>query len=124
MATYYKDSNNGVVAIVSEAVYKEMQAWNQICRECEKEGLPRPQRPPILPVFTFSDPTHGAFKFMTGSYAILTRLLKGQTVLDGSFWVPFSNGIQWRPNNEARWELEYMTTLDDVFKHFPVTIVE
>ncbi len=123
MATYYKGSNNGVVAIVTEAVYEKMQERYQLLAECEAKGLPRPQLPPITPVFTFSRPEHGAFKFMTGSYALLERLLEGHEVHSGAIWVPFSNGIQWGNDESARWEQEFMTSLDEAVEAFGLEVV-
>jgi hypothetical protein len=122
MATYFKGSNNGVTAVVTAEVYQKMEERCQLLAECEKKGLPRPQLPPITPVFTFSSATHGAFKFMTGSYEVLIKLLEGHDVQTGSIWVPFSNGIQWGHDEAARWELEFMTTLDEAIEAFGIKI--
>ena len=122
MATYFKGSNNGVVAIVTEETHKKMEERYQLLADCEKKGLPRPQLPPITPVFTFSSPEHGAFKFMTGSYDMLSKLLEGHDVRSGSIWVPFSNGIQWGGDESARWEMEFITSLDDVAEAFDIQI--
>ncbi len=122
MATFYKDSNNGVIAIVTEEVYQKMEERSQLITECEKKGLPRPQLPHITPVFTFSAPEHGAFKYMTGSFEMLTRLLDGHDVRNGGIWVPFSNGTQWGHDESARWEIDFMTSLDEVVQAFGIKI--
>lgn len=119
MATYYYQSNNGVTAVVTEQIYKKMEERLDLLRECERKNLPRPQLPPILPVFTFSSPDHPAIRYMTGTSKAMSRLLEGQDLKSGSIWVPFSNGIQWRQDESAVWELEFMTTLDEVFDAFP-----
>ena len=118
MAKFFKYSNNGVVAIITEAVNQKMEERSRLMLECEKKGYPTPQLPPITPVFTFSEPQHGAFKYMTGSYEMLTKLLKHHVVTDGWFWVPFSNGIQWHQDKSATEEIAYMTSLDEVVEAF------
>ena len=123
MATYYKGSNNGVTAVVTAEVYQKMEERSKLLKECEKKGLPRPQLPPITPIFTFSSPDHGAFKFMTGSYDMLTKLLEGHDVQSGYIWVPFSNGVQWDPDALTRyWEQEFLTSLDEAFEAFGIKI--
>lgn len=117
--TYIKDGNNGVVAIMTKEVYEENQARKKLMEECIAKGLPQPQLPPILPVFSFARPDHTAFDYMTGSFAMLERLLVGQEVEGGAIWVPFSNALQWRGGDEAKWELIFMTSLDQVFEAFP-----
>ncbi len=122
MATYIKGSNNGVVAIVTARTYDKMEVRNQLVAECEKKGIPLPQLPPVTPVFTFSSEEHPAFKFMTGSFALLEKLLNGHDVKNGSIWVPFSNGTQWGHDPAARWELDFMTSLDEVFEAFDINV--
>ena len=123
MATFFRASNNGVIAVVSEEVYIEMQERQKFIADCEANGLPRPQLPPVTPIFTFSSPTHRSFNFMTGSLNMLSDLLKGHNVESGLIWVPFSNGTEWHGDKSAQWEMKFMTSLDEVMKTFGLEIV-
>jgi hypothetical protein len=119
---FYMDSNNGVMGVVSEAVYREMNKRRKLLRECEAAGLPMPQLPPVVPVFTFSNPSHPAFRFMTGSKELLEKLLVGHEVAHGGIWVPFSNGSQWKGGDEEKMELLYRTNLDEAIEAFGLIV--
>ncbi len=125
MATFYKGTNNGVVAVVTEDVWRQMQEREALLAKCEAQDLGRPQLPRIGPVFTFSDPKHHSFQFMTGSIELLEVLLKGHKFLYGGLWVPFSNGYEWGwdgDEKQARWEQGFSTSLDEVMEAFGLTV--
>jgi hypothetical protein len=133
MATFYVCSNNGVTAVMREEAYHEMNKRHALVNECEKEGLPRPQLPPVRPVFTFADPSHQSFLFMTGSYSLMERLLKGHTVHRGGIWVSFSNGTEWswgtnwnddKERKSALWEMKFSTSLDEAVEAFGLAVPE
>lgn len=117
---YYKDSNNGVTAVVTEEVYKKLEERQKLRIECHNSGLPDPQLPPIRPVFTFSGPDHHSFGFMTGSYTLMKRLLAGHDVRDGGIYVPFSNGVELGScgQESGRFERGFMTSLDEAIEAF------
>lgn len=95
MAKFYMWSNNGVVAVVSEAVFQEMECRRRIVGEARAEGQEL-YLPPVRPIFTFSDTRNpGLEKWLTGSLEDMHELLRGHEVVRESFYVPFSNGYQW-----------------------------
>ncbi len=119
MATFYQDSNNSVVAIMTEGDYKRMLERRALVDETVKKGLPRPQLPPVTPIFTFSSPDHPSFLFMTGSINLMRKLLHGHSVIRSGIWVPFSNGSEWSLNEEeARYERQFRTSLDQAIEAF------
>ena len=127
LRTFYTCHNNGVTAVVTEEVYKRLQERGELLAECKKRDLPIPQLPPIVPIFTFSDPQHPSSIFFTGSLEVKEKLLEGHDVKHGGFWVPFSNGNEWacRHNPElAEWEWQFLTSADQVIEAFGLVIPE
>jgi len=122
MAKFFTCSNNSVTAVMTEKDYLKLQERYDLLRECERGRLPRPELPPVTPVFTFSDPDHPSFRFMTGSVETMRWLLEGHEVVHGGIWVPFSNGYEWdRDPTVAQHELEFCTSLDQAIEAFGLT---
>lgn len=119
---FFQAVNNGVIAIVTETVYQKMEERFRLIQECEKIGLPTPQLPPIGPVFTFSQPDHPSFKFMTGSISLLKRLVDKNEVVAGTIWVPFSNHSEWGDEPGRSFEIMQETSLDQAIEAFGLKI--
>ena len=118
--TFYVCSNNGVTAVMTAEAYQRLQERQELIRETVKDGKPEPDLPMIYPVFTFADADHRSFKFMTGSWQLMSRLLDGHDVENGGIWVPFSNGAEWGWHGKERQvhELKYLTSLDQAIETF------
>ncbi|HRN96639.1 MAG TPA: hypothetical protein PLD54_04290 [Candidatus Levybacteria bacterium] len=115
MAIFYKSANNSVYAVVSEETKKEMDNLRDLIQKCRVKGLPEPQLPQVTPVFTFSRPDHHLFPYMTGTIECMNMLLSGHTVLQGSLWVPFSNGT-------SEYEMDFVTSLDEAIEAFGLVL--
>ncbi|MDB5161465.1 MAG: hypothetical protein JWO96_845 [Candidatus Saccharibacteria bacterium] len=110
---FYKCINNGVVAIVDEAIYNLIEEYGR---------LPENLRAVTLyptPIFTFVEADfldhttyHG---YVTGSTELMDALLRNAIVVERNFYVPFSNCSH---INGDTAELRYRTTLDDAVGAF------
>ncbi len=76
------------------------------------------------PTFTFADSAH-LQDYVTGTRALLQKLLNGHEVEQAALYVPFSNGTQWGdPTSEpVLAELRSLTTIEDAWPAFGVTVV-
>lgn len=119
MAKFFKATNNGVTAIVSEKTYKDLKERKKLLKMCEDQGMEIPELPPITPVFTFSHESHPSIKLMTATNKTMRFLLRDHVVDGTNFYVPFSNKNEYKDKETANRELKYMTNLDDVLCHFP-----
>lgn len=121
MARFYMWSNNGVVAVVTGAVFQEIEHRHRIAGEARAEGREL-YLPPARPVFTFSRPgLPGLDEWLTGTIEDMEVLLGGHEVIsDRSFYVPFSNGYQWGTLGEelAEEERRFRTTLREAMDAF------
>lgn len=127
LRTFCTSSNNAVTAVVTKEVYKKLEERKELLTECKKRGLPIPQLPSIVPIFTFSDPQHPSFIFLTGSLEIMAKLLEGHNVIDRDFWVPFSNRTEWHYRDDpktAEYEWRFGTSLDEAFEAFGLVMPE
>jgi len=118
---FYRCGNNGVVGLVTAEVYEEIEERAELLRECKRRGLPFPELPPVMPVFTFSRPIHGSHSFHTGSLELMSELVEGAEVERGSLYVPFSNGIELgyvHDLEHAAWEWGFRTTLSEAMETF------
>lgn len=119
MARFYVWSNNGVVAVMPEAVFREMEHRRRVEQEAWEQGrklcLPLPR-----PVFTFADTGNpGLEEWLTGTIADMRVLLEGHEVVrDRNFYVPFSNGYQWGWGELAEVERRFRTTLRQAIDAF------
>lgn len=120
--TFFVCSNNSVTAVVTRETYEKLMERNRLIQECESLGLPKPELPPVRPVFTFSRSEHPSFRLMTGSDELLDRLLSGHNVERGCIWVPFSNGVEHRSGEEGRWEQMFRTSLDEAMTAFGLVV--
>lgn len=126
MAKFYYWTNNGVVGVVDEKTYHELESRKHFLAARDEKGLPRPQLPPIRPIFTFSDPRHPSFHLMSGSVELMQGLFKGHEVEEKNLWVPFSNGRERLPfygltkesARAVRWEMSFCTNLDEAMETF------
>jgi len=119
MATFYKAINNGTIGIMPEETYQAFLAWLKLVPEA-REAQPYP-----TPIFTFVSEEHYATDryrhIVTGDHGLMDFLLEGHTVVDGSFYVPFSNHTELQGGDAAERELRYRTTLADAVKAFGLT---
>lgn len=126
MAKFFKARNNGVIALMTEETYEKMNRRMSVVEEAQAKGIAMPLLPPALPIFTFARPGHPSIKHMTGTLGIMSRLLEGHEVIDSSFWVPFSNGIEHGGlalnSEEQEFELGFMTTMDQVVEAFDIAV--
>jgi len=125
MKKFYRCSNNSVTAVVTAEVYWKIEERMQLLRECERKRLPFPELPPIVPIFTFSRPSHGSHSFHTGSLELMGVMLEECEVERGSLYVPFSNGIEHRYQHKpesARWEWQFRTSLEEGMVAFGLTM--
>ena len=122
MAKFFRCTNNSTVAIVTEEVYGKMQEREKLYRDHERAGMPMPVLLPIVPVFTFSRNDHPSLCNMTGNVALMERLLRSHQVQDASFYVPFSNHIEWGSDESAKYELRFRTTLQEAIEAFGLRI--
>lgn len=120
-------SNNGVVAVVSEPVFQEMEHRLRIESEAKEQRqelrLPLPR-----PVFTFANADSGLREWVTGTYEDMKVLLEGHNVVREPMYVPFSNGYQWDTGvSLAEMERGFRTTLRqamDAFGLVPKHLIE
>lgn len=119
MARFYAWANNGVIAVVSEAVFQEMEHRHRIKQEAREQGR-EIYLPPPRPVFTFSRPYSPLSEWLTGTLDDMEVLLEGHEVIRESFYVPFSNGYQWGTEGEslAGEERRFRTTLREAMDAF------
>lgn len=121
MAKFYKRTNNGVVGLCTEYIYRKIEERRELRAECKQHGLPQPELPPVTPIFTFGDVNHRSFRpFLTGSTLDMHELLEGHEVEDGWFWVPFSNGYETGIHGPElqRHEWQFRTTLREAMDAF------
>ena len=126
MAKFYYWTNNGVVAVVDEETYQKLEARKQFQAAHDEKGLPRPQCPPIKPIFTFSELHHPSFHLMTGGIKLMNWLFRSHEVEKAELWVPFSNGRERLPfgglteksARVVRWEMSFCTSLDEAMAAF------
>ena len=116
MATFYKCINNGTCAIMSEETHEALETWWSLVPEA------RAVQPYPTPIFTFvrtenyeTDPSR---RSVTGDYGTMDSLLDGHTIVDGDFYVPFSNHDEMQGSEVAERELRFRTTLADAIKSF------
>lgn len=120
MATFYRDSNNGVIAVVTEETYLEIQKWEKLPNEA-KAHVPYPG-----PIFTFTWAEHfGDEPWHTGTHELLDRLVRGHHVEPASgIYVPFSNSEMYSGTSQGSREalVRDMATLAQAMKAFHLLI--
>lgn len=126
MATFRKCINNGTIAIVPEAVYEAVEVQNEWAMrvQLETDGREPTEYPDYpKPVFTFVRADHlnpdlHLKDYVTGSYELMDTLLKGHTVLEGDFHVPFSNCLEINEGPLRDKERAFRTTLQQAVVEF------
>jgi hypothetical protein len=83
--TFYRCSNNCVIALVTEEVFEQIEQWRDR-RMRGVEGEPYPG-----PIFTFLAGSDEAPKWMVGNQDLMRRLTADCMVVTAEFSVPFSN---------------------------------
>jgi len=138
MKKYYSCYNNGVMAIVSEETYNDIQKYWEIVQRLACRNLAETASPALkhlcVPIFTFAHIERvKESPWFTGECDnFLFKLLKhirdnGGKLIEGeSFYVPFSNGCEVGLHGEAvmRNELAYVTTEQQFLETFGVSISE
>lgn len=89
MAKFYKHSNNGVHAVVTEEVMVKLRHYWEMQREATESGRPF-AAPYPHPIFTFSD-MPSLRGVVTGTTHDMRELLAGHEVEEYGIFVPFSN---------------------------------
>ncbi len=88
MANFLCWTNNGVYAVVTTEVLRQIQEWDR--RSIEPREADGPFLEPYpKPIFTFSD-LPGLRGVVTGSVEDKDRVLAGHSVENSAFYVPFS----------------------------------
>lgn len=86
MQSFFRTTNNGFTAVVSEEVHKEIQRWID---SPYNRNLPYPG-----PIFVFTKETNG-MPWLTGDYGMMDYLLSPHLVVESeSISVPFSNRFE------------------------------
>jgi hypothetical protein len=107
-------------------VYEEIQTQRERLASTQRatgghEPLQYPDYP--KPVFTFVDKKYLGSElhlkdFVTGSHELMDWLLKGHMVLEGSFYVPFSNCTEINDGPLRDKERAFRTTLQQAVEAF------
>ena len=144
---YYTNYNNGVTALISEEVSRDIKKQNTIWQLCAKRDAEKAYGDRMLgatassalnhlcvPIFTFVDPERAAESpWFTGDNKLLNALLdhineNGGFILTehNNFYVPFSNGSELGMHGEEsmKRELAYVTTEMQFRGTFGVSIQE
>ncbi|MFA6177502.1 MAG: hypothetical protein WC694_01245 [Candidatus Paceibacterota bacterium] len=143
---FYVCSNNGVTAVVTEQTHKDLQKYCAIGSwfdETDAEKLyeeRRLRRTAIssalghlcTPTFTFTRPERASVSpWFTGDSELFWALTKhvennGGVLLDGSCYVPFSNGseVGLHGHEALKDELSYVTTEQQFQETFGISISE
>ena len=141
---YYLCNNNGVTAIVVEETYKDIMKNEMISSWFEERSTKKSHEERNLhaivvclatqylsiPTFTFTHCNRASVSpWFTGDTKILIALIKHikemrGVLLDGSFYVPFSNGseIGLHGVDSMRSELNYVTTQKQFRDTFGISI--
>ena len=117
---FYRCSNNGVVAIVTEETMALIEARLQLMRESsdpDRTFVPYPHR-----IHTFSSRSH-LKGWVNGTLNLLNWLIKqsGAEIVNAGFYVPFSNGFElcYRAEPEhAEEEWKFRTSADELLADF------
>lgn|GEM_PF-1923922 len=124
MAIFYRCTNNGTIAVVTQEVMDRIRVYLEVIEEWERErGCALKEFPPLpRPIFTFvrdEDYRTDRFRdFVTGTHELLDRLLKGHQVFEGHFYVPFSNHYEIQDGETARQERKFRTTVQELLEAF------
>lgn len=121
MATFYKCINNGVIALVRGEVYEQMERWKEFIAQMPADTPPQFYPPCPGPTFTFVP--NGRFaktsarSFVTGDFDLLDKLIKGHSVHERQFYVPFSNHTELNEDENGS-EHQYRVTVAEVVEAF------
>lgn len=121
MSTFYRCTNNGMIAVISQETYEQIQVWLELVDDA-KAVQPYPR-----PIFTFERLEHyedRGREVVTGDYALMDTLLTGHRVVVRDFFVPFSNATEYLGGEAAEQELRFRTTLEEAIEAFGLVVEE
>ena len=115
--TFYRCTNQGITAVVTEEVYDQIQTLHQTRTQFSnpQDLIDYPK-----PIFTFVVDLErdDRWKYLVGDLEVMDRLLRGQVVAQRKFYVPFSGTRQHSTGLFGKAERSFRTTLKQIMDAF------
>jgi hypothetical protein len=115
--TFYRWTNQGVIAVVPEHTFKLMNFYGEF-RPGTRGSFTYP-----TPIFTFTNSQRAlvSLPYVTGDYQMLDLLVGDHIVIERSFYVPFSSSVEINGSREERLtELRFCASFEQMVEAFGI----